>query len=74
MSKVITRSQLIKAIELLGLDPNTILELHIFPTHMTGTEFVKTLDGTETKSCKVTMQAGEIPKRDFRMQVKGEGK
>lgn len=72
MSKVITRSQLIEAIEILGLDPNAILELHIFPTYMTGTEFVKTLDGTETKTGKVTMQAGEFPKRDFRMKVEGD--
>lgn len=74
MSNVITRSQLIKAIEILGLDPNAVLELHIFPTYLTGTEFVKTLDGTESKRGRVTILPGEAPRRDFRMKVEGEGK
>lgn len=72
MSATVSRSQILEAVKILGLDPETVLELHIFPTYMVGKEFVKTLDGTDTKTGVVTMQSGEIPKRDFHMQVKGD--
>lgn len=74
MSKVITRGQLIEAIETLGLDPSTILEFHIFPTYAIGTEIVKSLDGADNKIGKTTVVPGEYPRRDFHMQVEGEGK
>lgn len=73
MIATVSRKQLLEAIRTLGLDPDGITELHIFPEYLTGTEFVKTLDGTDIKTGAVTMQSGEIPKRNFHMQVKGEG-
>lgn len=72
MSATVSRKQVVEAVKILGLDPNAVLELHIFPTHMTGTEIVKTLDGTESKRGRVTILPGEAPRRDFRMQVKGD--
>ena len=72
MSKVITRGQLIEAIETLDFDPNSIVELHIFPNYVTGTEIVKTLDRAESKRGKVKILPGEAPRRDFHMKVKGE--
>lgn len=72
MSATVTRSQILEAVKILGLDPNAILELHIFPGYVTGSEIVKTLDGTDNKMGKVTMESGQTPKRDFRLKIKGE--
>ncbi|MGZ1491301.1 hypothetical protein [Brevibacterium sediminis] len=69
MSKVITRSQLIKAIEELGFDPNIILELHIFPTYATGEEIVTNLEGDDVKLGKVTLESGRVPRRTFHVRV-----
>lgn len=72
MSATVSRNQVVEAVKILGLDPNAVLELHIYPQYVTGTEIVKALDGTESKRGKVTILPGEAPRRDFRMLVKGE--
>ncbi|WP_172171009.1 hypothetical protein [Brevibacterium sp. CT2-23B] len=72
MSKVITRSQLIKAIEVLGFEPNTILELHIFPTYATGEEIVTNLKGDDVKLGGVTVESGKVPRRTFNVQVEDD--
>lgn len=72
MSEVITRRQLIEAIETLGFDPNTILELHIFPTHATGEEIVTNLKGDDVKMGKVTLESDRVPRRTFHVRVKGD--
>lgn len=69
MSNVITRSQLIKAIEVLGFEPNTILELHIFPTYATGEEIVTNLKGDDVKLGGVTVESGKVPRRTFHVRV-----
>lgn len=72
MSATVSREQLLEAVRTLGLDPNCVHELHIYPDYVTGSEIVKTLDGTDNKIGNVSMQSGELPKRDFHMQVKGD--
>lgn len=72
MSKVITRSQLIKAIEVLGFEPNTILELHIFPTYATGEEIVTNLKGDDVKLGGVTVESGKVPRRTFNVPVEDD--
>lgn len=72
MSKVITRSQLIRAIEVLGFEPNTILELHIFPTYATGEEIVTNLKGDDVKLGGVTVESGKVPRRTFNVQVEDD--
>lgn len=69
MSKVITRSQLIEAIEVLGFEPNAILELHIFPTYATGEEIVTNLKGDDVKLGGVTVESGKVPRRTFNVRV-----
>ncbi|KHS52560.1 hypothetical protein [Brevibacterium linens] len=74
MSATVSRNQVVEAVKILGLDPNAVLELHIYPQYVTGTEIVKALDGIESKRGKVTILPGEAPRRGFHMKVNGEGK
>ena len=66
MSATVTRSQILEAVKILGLDPNAVLELHIFPESVQGEEIVKTLDGTDNKMGKVTMESDRHPRHIWR--------
>ncbi|QPR39575.1 hypothetical protein [Brevibacterium casei] len=69
MSKVITQQQLIEAIRTLGFDPNTILELHLFPTYAIGEEVAPNPSPYDIQSGTVTLEAGRVPHRMFHVPV-----